>query len=321
MTLESSIIDPLGSEILLPQDYFFCRDCEELARNSYLEALVTRRLAANSRSLALTEIKSTSDRDPIVRREIEGLIESLAGRHLITSKTSDFRLGISTGFEVGTLGAPPAIDDREPDCHVWIDQQGPIDPDHFDKFKEEFRHRYSYAIPSRAALDAVAHYSPNGVVEIGAGNGYWKYLLEALGVKVRAIDRYLLSTNPFWGRRWASENRLWAMVNIGDVRNITKGNALRTLLLVWPPAEEAMANEALEAFMGDTAIYVGEWRAASGNNELHNLLKIGWELIDSIPMPTIFGFFDRMRIYKRRSEDVVQNICQVLSNAQRGKPT
>lgn len=46
--------------------------------------------------------------------------------------------------------------------------------------------RYSWAIPNAAALRALAAAAP--LIEIGAGNGYWAYLLRQLGVDILAFD-------------------------------------------------------------------------------------------------------------------------------------
>ena len=299
---------PKTPDRALRHDYTFCRECAAVVERRDLDGLVARRLSVDPRRLGLSGKTAVQQRDPVVRSEFATLFESLDGRELITSATSDFRLGITTGFESGTIGALSAPDEREPDCHQWMEQQGPIDPTHFEDFKESFRHRYSYAIPNRAALDAVAQYSPGGVLDFGAGNGYWKFVLEGNGVSVRAIDQYQLPQNPFWGPRWRDYHRSWAPVTTGTTRNVAKGNSMRTLLLVWPPANDAMADEALAAFKGDTVIYVGEWRAATAELIFHNRLKVMWRLIESIAIPTLFGFFDRMRIYKRRPEEEIRAI-------------
>jgi hypothetical protein len=47
---------------------------------------------------------------------------------------------------------------------------------------------FSYGLPSRNALDAIARHAPKGIFEVGAGNGLWAELLRLHGVSVRAID-------------------------------------------------------------------------------------------------------------------------------------
>ena len=50
------------------------------------------------------------------------------------------------------------------------------------------RRAYAWAVPSHEALSAIAEASPRGVVEIGAGTGYWAYELRDRGVSVAAYD-------------------------------------------------------------------------------------------------------------------------------------
>eukprot|EP00976_Prorocentrum_cordatum_P091331 1188484-Prorocentrum_minimum.AAC.2 len=50
------------------------------------------------------------------------------------------------------------------------------------------RRIYSWGVPSTEALEEVAHHSANGVVEMGAGTGYWAWLLRNMGVAVSAYD-------------------------------------------------------------------------------------------------------------------------------------
>lgn len=47
---------------------------------------------------------------------------------------------------------------------------------------------YAYAVPSAEALDVIAQESGGRVVEVGAGTGYWAWLLSRRGVDVVAVD-------------------------------------------------------------------------------------------------------------------------------------
>ena len=53
------------------------------------------------------------------------------------------------------------------------------------------RRAYAWGVPSANALRAIAKASPHGIVEVGAGTGYWAHLLQDLhGVSVRAFDSH-----------------------------------------------------------------------------------------------------------------------------------
>ena len=68
----------------------------------------------------------------------------------------------------------------------------PMDVNTF-RHREMIKDRFSWAIPNEEALDAIAAVGP--IVEIGAGTGYWAWLLQKRGVDVVAYD----ATPPHFG--------------------------------------------------------------------------------------------------------------------------
>jgi hypothetical protein len=46
--------------------------------------------------------------------------------------------------------------------------------------------RYAFAVPTREALETISQYAP--IVELGAGTGYWAWLLRRRGVDCVAYD-------------------------------------------------------------------------------------------------------------------------------------
>jgi len=103
-----------------------------------------------------------------------------------------------------------------------------------DLSKERSRlvHKYSWAIPSigavRGVADLVKANNLTGVIEIGAGNGYWAYCLRQVGVDVIAVDSggsHLNYSNPHWH----------PIVKGGPPHAALHPN--RALLLCWPPME------------------------------------------------------------------------------------
>src|ERR1700674_2056565 len=72
--------------------------------------------------------------------------------------------------------------------------------------------RYAFAIPTEQALATIARYAP--IVELGAGTGYWAFLLRRRGVNCVAYD--LAPPDAA-----ASPNRFrpftWTRVDRGDV--------------------------------------------------------------------------------------------------------
>ena len=124
--------------------------------------------------------------------------------------------------------------------------------------------RYSWAIPSPEVLDRIVELTGNaGLVEAGAGTGYWASLLDARGVDVLAFD----ACPPGTGDRMrssfhATQRRTWHPVIECDVDSMPWNDlAERTLFLCWPPYAESMGADALTAFAaagGRDVIYIGE---------------------------------------------------------------
>ena len=59
---------------------------------------------------------------------------------------------------------------------------------HNDGMRSQLIARYGFAVPSDEALTAIERCSPQGVIELGAGTGYWAFLLQQRGVDVVAFD-------------------------------------------------------------------------------------------------------------------------------------
>jgi hypothetical protein len=132
--------------------------------------------------------------------------------------------------------------------------------------------RYAFAIPTDAALRAIADASPTGVIELGAGTGYWASLLHEAGVDVVAFDRAPPGSPD---NNWFHSSTPWFPVEEGDEAVVDR-HADRTLLIVWPTRDEVWPAEAIERFYvagGTTVVYVGEAPGgATGDLRFHRLL-------------------------------------------------
>lgn len=150
---------------------------------------------------------------------------------------------------------------------------------------------YSWAIPSTEAIRAIARLSP--IVELGAGTGYWGWLLRQAGADVVCLDR-----NPEAPPHWTT-------VEHGTPESLSTHPELagRTLLLVWPPLADGpncMALEALRHWQGTHLVYVGEWRGRTASPEFHDALEQHFELEQESLLPRWPGFEDSLRIYCRK---------------------
>lgn len=158
--------------------------------------------------------------------------------------------------------------------------------------------RFAWAIPNDEALEAMAKHSP--IVEVGAGSGYWAWLLRQRGVDVVAYD-----IEPPVGR--GHQNRYhetcaepWTEVLEGDADKLTE-HGDRALFLCWPPYNTAMASSCLERYSGSTLLYVGEgWGGCTGDNAFHTTLQEGWKNTETIWLPQYSGIHDRLEIWVRK---------------------
>lgn len=136
-----------------------------------------------------------------------------------------------------------------------------------DEEPHAVKQRFAWAVPDDAALDAIARYSPNGVVEIGAGGGYWAGLLRARGVDVVAFDPAPAGGESDWHSGYA-----WSEVGRGDHTVVAKYPD-RTLLLVWPSYGGGWTDAVVDLYGGDTVVYVGESPGGcTGTDRMHELL-------------------------------------------------
>jgi len=159
--------------------------------------------------------------------------------------------------------------------------------------------RYAFAIPTEAALDAVARYAP--IVELGAGTGYWTYLLRRRGVDCVAYDLAPPDRQP-------NPNRLrpltWTHVDRGDV-GVLAGHAERTLFLCWPSYRDPFAARALAAYVGTRLIYVGEPAGGhTADDDFFSLLARDWQAAENVALPNWPGTRDLLTVYRRAASSL-----------------
>ncbi|SNY89159.1 hypothetical protein SAMN04244553_6162 [Nocardia amikacinitolerans] len=145
---------------------------------------------------------------------------------------------------------------------------------------------YAYAIPSPETLAWVDRVRDSrGLLEVGAGRGYWAGQLRRLGVDVLAydseppdqVDNVSFRGGAVWG-------------HVGDLDELAAARAEgvesdRVLFLCWPPGwGDPMALEALESYEragGDRLIYIGEPRGGkTGTDAFFDKLATEWNLED-----------------------------------------
>jgi hypothetical protein len=160
---------------------------------------------------------------------------------------------------------------------------------------------YSFAVPCEPVLWEIVKGSSHGVLEIGAGTGYWAMLLAFLGADIRAYDdgsgRYMFegaSHGPRKIGKWHPVSRE------NHIRALAEQPRERTLLLVWPDMS-SMAAEALENYKGRTIAYVGEDSGGcNADDRFFELLEKEWVLQVESQIPQWYGVHDRFFLWQRR---------------------
>jgi len=161
------------------------------------------------------------------------------------------------------------------------------------KRREALVEEYAWAIPNREAIETIVEHGP--IVEVGAGTGYWAWCVDQLGGVVAATDAEPPESTYRRVAAYDARRRVNAMV--ADELDAA-------LLLVWPPYDDPMAADALEAYPGETVIYVGEGRGGcTADDRFHRLLHEDWELTETVDIPTYLGLHDRLEVW--RDSDVV----------------
>lgn len=155
--------------------------------------------------------------------------------------------------------------------------------------RRELAVRYAWALPSDAALEALARYAP--LVECGAGTGYWSALLRESGVDVLAFDL-------------APPRRTWTAVKRSDSVTAARRHPDRALLLCWPPYDDDRASyAALRGYRGDVLIHIGErGEGTTGSVRFHRELERNWALVEEVDLPHWPRLRDTLAVYRRNPE-------------------
>jgi len=142
---------------------------------------------------------------------------------------------------------------------------------------------YAWSIPTPGDIAWLkTQLDGRGVVEIGAGTGYWAWQLSQAEVDVLAFDIAPLSNH------WCGEIQYHPVTEGGPEH--AAEYPTRALMLCWPPYDSPMAVESLRAYQGDTLIYIGEQECGcTANDDFFKELESGWHHVGSSPAHVTFG--------------------------------
>lgn len=180
--------------------------------------------------------------------------------------------------------------------------------------RQEAIRRYAFAVPGIDAMNAIAAWAPHGIVEIGAGTGYWAHALASHGLDVVAYDLHPPQSQT---NTWFHDADPWFDVRPGGAASAAM-HPERCLLLVWPTKNETWAADTVRTFHdagGDRMVYVGEPPGGrTGDDQFHALIgelqhcyHCAYDIVDTmcvcdapvlyrrkhaVPIPNWAGFHD-----------------------------
>lgn len=137
---------------------------------------------------------------------------------------------------------------------------------------------FSWAIPSPGDIAWISErLDGRGVVEPGAGLGYWAWQLSQAGVNVIAYEPEHPDDNKFVA------GEPWYPVLRGD-HGETAYHPDRSMLLCWPNYDQPWAAWSLAAYKGDQLFYIGEGEGGCcADDEFFSLLGAEWEEVGTCP--------------------------------------
>jgi hypothetical protein len=153
-------------------------------------------------------------------------------------------------------------------------------------FKNAVARHFAWGVPTAEAVALVAAHTDR-LIEIGAGSGYWAWLMRQAGIDVLAVDS-------------APPEALWHPVARGDERLIDSAPG-RDLFLCWPPYGAGLASRALARFRGRHVVYVGEWGLGCAEPAFFADLTAAFEPVAAAALPQWRMRDDRMILFRRRS--------------------
>lgn len=176
-----------------------------------------------------------------------------------------------------------------------FDRDFPMDADYWRKYRN-VRRKYAYAIPTEGAIKLIASYSP--ICEMGAGTGYWAFLLNNYGCDIVAYDNYL---PPYDGEEHYFDDDAVLWFNVQKCDSFFVPPIDRTLFLCWPPYDELMAYNVLSRYAGDRLIYIGEdCGGATADDNFYRVLSNNWTRVYEFEIPQFYGLHDWLSIYERK---------------------
>ena len=165
----------------------------------------------------------------------------------------------------------------------------------------------------------ILRYGPK-FVEAGAGTGHDAALMEQHGADVLCYDAAPPDQDE--NEYFQKTDRLRHLVqkNSPDDHSYINREG-RTLLLIWPPIKDRMAEKVLKAYTGKWFVYIGEERhGANAEANFFDLLEQEYFEVDRVPTKTVRGqeiavFIHRRKRPQEKSQRRTEEISASVSKA------
>lgn len=168
--------------------------------------------------------------------------------------------------------------------------------------REDLVREYAFAVPNLKAIKEVIRHSP--IIEIGAGSGYWSYLINKYGGNIIAFDDFSrnnewneeregVMTKPYFLKKWYDIKK--------ENEEIITKYPNHTLFLCWVDHFSEMGLNCLKLYKEAYFIYIGESEGGCcANDSFFEYLENNFKLIKEINIPQWYGSHDFLEIYKRK---------------------
>jgi hypothetical protein len=174
--------------------------------------------------------------------------------------------------------------------------------------RRRFMQQYGWSVPTPEAIKGIRDFvGERKLLEVGAGNGLWAYLLSAYGATVTATDDYTWMEHEVAPGKKAvlpsgfsvPMGKYFAVEQAEAVQAVAKYADHQALFLAWPPPDRPMGHRALAAFQGDRFVFVSD-RGCTADAAFYQELALRWDLHDAIEIPQWVTIHDEVYLYTRK---------------------
>jgi len=195
------------------------------------------------------------------------------------------RFGHKRLWQTGKLTDVNALRDLlDNNRDVWLEQA---------RQRDYVIKQYGFAIPCKEAIEELCKYQP--LIEVGAGSGYWTWLLNRCDINCIASDNCSGFNNILTHASYDCEFK-----KLDGAEAVTQYPS-HNVLMVWPSYHEPWSEAVLKAMQpGQVLLSVTEGaHGCCATKKFFNLLSMGFEELNYVRLPQWDGIHDGLYVHKR----------------------